>query len=139
MDFTKLDELLSSLPGFAKLTPEMKTAALNGARIPDEAGVWPGQPGYVDTYDVYFAALKLVPFLQAQPFITSAGSEGTNISVKQADWSAIIKFYRESSQIILASGNDVLTRVLIPDVSHVVHAPMNDGGGYYGDVDSDIG
>lgn len=139
MDFSKLNELLSSLPGYALLTNTMKTAAMGSALIPDSEGRWPGQPDYVPTYDIYFAALKLLPFLQAQPVVTSAGSEGTSVSVKPADWSAVTAFYRGNSPIIQATGNDVLRLVPIPDPPHVRRVLMNDRGGYYGDVDTDIG
>lgn len=139
MDFSKLNELLSSLPGYALLTDAMKTVAMNAALIPDSEGRWPGQEDYEPTYDIYFAALKLLPFLQAQPVVTSAGSEGTSASVKPADWDAIIAFYRGSSPIIQATGNDVLRAVPIPDPPHVRKVNMQDRGGYYGDVDTDIG
>lgn len=138
MDFTALNELLSTLPGYALITDTMRTAAMSGALIPDENGVWPGQPGYIDTYDVYFAALKLVPFLQAQPVVTSAGSEGTNVSVKPADWEAIIAFYRSNSPIVQATSGDVLQVVPIPDPPHVRRVNMRDRSGYYGDVDTDV-
>lgn len=139
MDFTKLNELLSTLPGYDLLTDTMKTAAMSGALIPDSEGRWPGQEDYVSTYDIYFAALKLLPFLQAQPVVTSAGSEGTSVSVKPTDWNAIIAFYRGNSLIIQATDNDVLRVVPIPDPPHVVRVPMNDRGGYYGDIDTDLG
>ena len=138
MDFSKLNELLSPLPGYEMLTDSMKTIAMESAQIPDGDGVWPGQPEYVPTYDIYFAALKLLPFLQAQPVVTSAGSEGTSVSVKPADWDAIIAFYRGSSPIIQATGNDVLRAVPIPDPPHVRKVNMQDRGGYYGDVDTDL-
>ena len=138
MDFSKLNELLSPLPGYEMLTDSMKTIAMESAQIPDGDGVWPGQPEYVPTYDIYFAALKLLPFLQAQPMVTSAGSEGTSVSVKPADWDAIIAFYRGSSPIIQATGNDVLRAVPIPDPPHVRKVNMQDRGGYYGDVDTDL-
>ena len=139
MDFTKLNELLSVLPGHNTLTNSMKTIAMNSAVIPDENGVWPGQAGYLPTYDVYFAALKLIPFLQAQPIVTSAGSEGTSVTVSAPDWGALITFYRGSSPIIQATGTDVLAVVPIPDPPHVVRVSMRDRGGYYGDVNTGIG
>lgn len=134
----ELNELLSTLPGYALLTDNMKTVAMGGALIPDSEGRWPGQDDYVETFDIYFAALKLLPFLQAQPVVTSAGSEGTSVSVKPTDWSAIIAFYRGASSIIQATGNDMLRVVPIPDPPHVRRVPMNDRGGYYGDVDTDL-
>lgn len=139
MDFTKLNELLGPLPGYKLLTDNMKTVAMSGALIPDSAGVWPGQPDYAPTYDVYFAALKLLPFLQAQPVVTSSSSEGTSVSAKPTDWSAVIAFYRSGSSILQATGNSLLQMVPIPDPPHVKRVPMNDRGGRYGDIDTDIG
>lgn len=139
MDFTKLNELLGTLPGFALLTDNMKTVAMESARIPDSGGRWPGQPNYVPTFDIYFAALMLLPFLQAQPVVTSASSEGTSVSAKPTDWVAIRAFYRSGSSIVQATGTNVMQRVTIPDVPHVKRVPMNDRGGRYGDIDTDIG
>lgn len=139
MDFTELNKLLEALPGYSLLTDSMKTSALMGALIPDEAGRWPSNPEYVPTYDVYFAALSLLPFLQSQPVVTSASSEGTSVSVQATDWNSIRAFYRGLSPICSTNGNDVLQIVPIPDVPHVRRVPMNDRGGYYGDVDTDLG
>lgn len=135
----ELNNLLNVLAGYGVLTPQMKQSALDSSLIPDTNGVWPDQPGYETTYDVYFAALRLIPILAAQPVITSASSEGTSASVKPTDWSALIQSYRGLSVIIQATGSGVLNRVPIPDVPHVRRVPMNDRGGYYGDVDTDIG
>lgn len=139
MDFTKLNELLSSLPGYDLLTDTMKTSALQGALIPDEHGVWPGQQGYDPTYDVYYAAAHLVPVLQAQPSVTNVNSEGTGVTVTPPDWGALLSFYRSMSPIHQGYGHDVLRVVPIPDPPHVQRVPMNDRGGYYGDVDTDVG
>lgn len=137
MDFTKLNELLATLPGYALLTTSMKTVALQASLIPDSEGRWPGDTDYEATYDIYFAALSLLPFLQAQPVVTSAGSEGTSISVKPMDWEAIRVFYRGQS-VIVSGQQHVITSVAIPDVPHVKRVPMNDRGGYFGDIDTDV-
>lgn len=138
MDFTELNKLLDTLPGYALLNDSMKTSAMNGARIPDSSGRWPQDAGYELTYDVYFAALALIPFLRSQPVVTSASSEGTSVSVQGIDWDAIVLFYKGLSSICSVDGNSVLHAVPIPDVPHVRRVPMNDRGGYYGDVDTDL-
>lgn len=135
----ELDKLLAALPNSDKVTTEMKQAALNGSLIPDPDGIWPGQVGYVTTHDVYWAAINLMPFMQAQPQVTSASSEGTSVTATRFDWDAIASFYRGMSVIVGANPRDVLNLVAIPDVPHVRRVPMNDRGGYYGDVDTDLG
>lgn len=139
MDYTDLNKVIETLPGYNMLTDSMKTMALNGAMVPDVEGRWPGQDNYEPTYDVYFAALALVPFLQAQPAVTHAGSEGTSVTATPMDWGAIKAFYQGLSPIISGTGSDVLTSVPIPGASHVRRVAMNDRGGYYGDVDTDLG
>jgi hypothetical protein len=134
----QLEALLQSLPNYALITSDMKQAALNSSLIPDSAGVWPGGVGYELTYDVYHAAGLLLPFLMAQPTVTSASSEGTSISTTPMDWSALKESYRLLSPIAKAVGLGVLNVVDIPENSHVVRVPMRDGGGYYGDVDTDV-
>ena len=134
-----LDELLSSLPGFDSLTTAMKSSALAGALIPDAWGMWPGEQGYVATYDNYFAAFNLIAFLQAQPVVTNTNSEGTGVTVTVPDWSAIKRYYLSQSPIINATGQDVLTRVVIPDVPQVVPTDMSGRGSHYGDINTDIG
>lgn len=136
---TALDDLLKSLPGYLLLTEAMKNAALSGALIPDADGVWPGQDGYVPTHDVYFAALNLLGFLQAQPVVTNTSSEGTSVTVSKPEWAALVRYYRSQSPIINATGQDVLTRIVIPDVPHVVPTDMSGRGSHYGDINTDIG
>lgn len=135
----ELDALLSALPGYNLISETAKIAALQGSRIPDSAGRWPETAGYVETFDVYYAALTLVSFLQALPVVTSASSEGTSVSAKAPDWSALTLYYRSLSPIIQATGNSILQVVPIPAPPHVRRVSMNDGGGYYGDVDTDLG
>lgn len=134
-----LNDLLSNLPGYSLISPAMKAAALEGARIPDENGVWPGQPGYIPTFDVYFAALTLLGFLQAQPVVRQTSSEGTSVSVDAPNWSALIQYYQSMSPICQVTGNGLLTKVLIPDGPHVLRTDMSGQEVYYGDVDTDLG
>lgn len=137
-ELNELNALLENLPGYTLVTPSMKTSALTGARIPDSAGVWPGVEGYVDTYDVYFAAVSLLAFLQAQPIVTHTSSEGTSVTATPFNWGAVKAFYEGLSPIMARIKGDVLTAVPIPDPPHVTRVPMNDKGGYYGDVNTDL-
>lgn len=135
----ELTALIAGLPGADLVTPAMKTAALQHSRIPDAEGRWPGQPGYVDTYDVYYAALSLLGFMQARPAVTSASSEGTSVSTTPTDWKALAAFFRSLSVICSAGGPDVLQPVDIPQGPHVYRTDMSGRGPYYGDVDTDLG
>jgi hypothetical protein len=133
-----LNELLQGLPGYALLTDNMKQAALAGSLIPDSNGVWPGQPGYQPTYDIYFAAVNLCTFLQAQPVIRSSSSEGSSVSVDAPNWDALLNYYRSQSPICAATGSTILQKISIPDGPHVVHVPMEVPSEVYGDVDTDV-
>lgn len=133
-----LNALLANLPNASLITDPMKTAALNAARVPDALGVWPGQSEYVDTFDVYFAALTLLGFLQAQPVVRQTSSEGTSVAVDAPNWSALASFYRSMSQIAAVNGNDVLQMVIIPDVPHVQKTNMRMGAYGYDNVDTDL-
>lgn len=135
----ELDELLASLPGYVTLSTNMKQAALSRSLIPDSFGIWPGQDGYETTYDVYYAALSLVGYLQAQPFVRQESSEGTSVSVDAPDWAALIEYFRSQSRIVAATGNTVLQKVLIPEGPHVRRVNMKDRDAQYGDVNTDMG
>lgn len=135
----ELNALLINLPNFGLLTPEMKQRALEGARIPDAAGVWPGQPNYVPTYDVYYAAIGLVGFLQAQPVVRQSSSEGTSIAVDAPNWTGLVAWYSSMSPIMGVQPGGILVPVAIPDGPHVVPTDMS--GRYDGNdnVDTDLG
>ena len=135
----QLNALLSTLPNYSTITPDMKQDALNGALIPDYLGVWPGQVGYVPTYDVYFAATRLLGFLRAQPVVRQSSSEGTSVSVDAPSWGALIDYYSSMSPIAQATGTSVLNKVLIPDARHVDHVNMSFGGDGSDNVDTDVG
>ena len=132
-----LNGLLANLPGFALLTDAMKQRALDTAVVPDGLGVWPGQEGYQPTYDVYWAAISLIGFLQAQPVVRQAGSEGTSIAVDAPSWAGLINFYRSQSAIASANAQPFFSLVPIPDVPHVKKIDMSYGGDDNGDVDTD--
>lgn len=135
----ELSTLLESLPGYSSITVAMKQAALDGARIPDSFGIWPGEEGYETTYDVYFAAINLVGFLQAQPVIRQSSSEGTSVAVDAPDWQALLSYFRSQSPIVGLGGDQVIQRVNIPDPPHVVKLNMNSRDTRYGDFDTDLG
>lgn len=136
---TDLDELLAPLPGFSLLTPSMKQKALDMSLVPDAAGVWPGQDDYEATYDVYWAAISLIGFLQAQPVVRQTSSEGTSVAVDAPSWDGILMYYRGASQIAGANGNDVLQIVPIPGGPHVVRTDMSGRWNGYDNVDTDLG
>lgn len=134
-----LNALLAPLPGYAILTDSMKNAALNLAVVPDAAGVWPGQPDYVPTYDIYWAAVSLIGFLQAQPVVRQTSSEGTSVAVDAPNWNGIIAFYRSQSVIAQATASgSILTEIPIPGLPHVVPVDMSGRWDGYGDVDTDL-
>lgn len=135
----ELNALLWNLPGYALITPEMKAVALAGAQVPDENGVWPGEPGYIPTYDVYYAALSLLPFLAAQPVVRQSSSEGTSVAVDAPSWDGLASYYRSMSPICQLTGNGVLTVVPIPGGPHVYHTDMSYGGADGVNVDTDLG
>ena len=135
----ELEALLAGLPNASLITDGMKQSALNGAQIPDGNGVWPGQAGYMATYDVYYAALTLLGFLQAQPVVRQSSSEGTSVAVDAPNWAGLTAYYRGMSPISQATGSGILSKVLIPDAPHVRRTNMSGHGGAYVDVDTDLG
>ena len=132
-----LNDLISSLPGYSSITTGMKNTALAGSVLPDSNGVWPGEDGYVTTYDIYFAAYSLVGFLKARPIVTSSSSEGTSVTVQAPDWDSLLVYYRSMSPILSATGG-VLTPVPIPDWPHVSKVSMRGDGGYGSGIDTDL-
>ncbi len=121
----QLNELLQSLPGYSLLSDAMKQSALDAAQVPDGLGVWPGEPGYQPTYDHFFAAINLLGFLAAQPFVKSAGSEGTSVTVERPDWAGLASYYRSQSFIVRQTGGDVISSVAIPYTPHVKRVDMS--------------
>lgn len=134
----ELNALLDSLPNAALVTVAMRQQALDGAVVPDAEGRYPGTPGYVPTYDAYYAALNLLPLLQAQPIVTAASSEGTSISATPPDWAALATFYRSLSAIVASNGNSVLGILPIPGGPHVKRVDMSGRWDTNGDVDTDL-
>lgn len=120
----ELDGLLSTLPGFSKLTRSMKERSINGSLVPDSAGVWPGQEGYQATYDVYYAAYGLLGFLRAQPVVRQSSSEGTSVAVDAPNWESLVNYFATNSVIMGAVHNDVLRAITIPQGSHVKRVDM---------------
>ena len=135
---SSLNQLLVTLPNATVLTDMMKTDALVQSYIPDSQGVWPGKPGYFKTYDIYFAAIRLLNFLQAQPVVRQSSSEGTSVAVDAPNWAGLIAYFRSMSPIMQASGSGVLSAVNIPGGPHVKRVDMRNGGDGYDDVDTDL-
>lgn len=133
-----LNGLLSSLPGYDLLTDPMKQAALDQSLIPDGAGVWPTKPGYQTTYDIYWAATKLISFLQAQPVVRQTSSEGTSIAVDAPNWTGLIAYFNSMSRIAQATQGDLIVEVAIPGMERFVkRTDMSGRWDGYGDVDTD--
>jgi hypothetical protein len=133
-----LNSLLSSLPGYGLLTLRMKEDALAQSVIPDGAGVYPGQPLYQPTYDVYWAALRLIGFLQAQPVIRQTSSEGTSIAVDAPAWGNLIAYYSSMSLIAQVTQGAVLSSIPIPGGPHVRRTNMHVWGDPSENVDTDL-
>jgi hypothetical protein len=135
-----LTALVVNLPGAGLLTTKMKADALASALVPDATGVWPGRDGYSYTYDVYFAATKLIGFLMAQPVVRQSSSEGTSVAVDAPQWGSLLAYYRSMSPIAQATSGGVLVPIAIPDGPHVYRTDMSGhGGDGYDDVDTDVG
>lgn len=135
----ELTELVTSLPNSSLLTDTMKQRALESSVVPDGSGVWPGQPGYVTTYDVYWAAISLLGFLQAQPVVRQSSSEGTSVAVDAPNWAGLHQYYRGLSRIASATAAPVLGTIPIPSTPHVVRTDMSGRYGDYDNVDTDVG
>lgn len=133
-----LTGLVASLPNAALLTDTMKNDALAQSLIPDSFDVWPGTEGYEPTYDIYFAAIRLVGFLQAQPVVRASSSEGTSVSVDAPNWDGLLAYYRSMSPICQATHQGPLGVLSIP-MAHVRRTDMTGRSDQYGDVDTDLG
>lgn len=133
-----LDQLLEGLPNSEMITTDQKTAVLNQSLVPDSNGVYPGQPHYVATYDSYYAAYLLVAFLEAQPLVTSASSEGTSVTATSPNWGALRGFYRSMSPV-LAATNDALQVIPIPYTPYTRRTDMSGRNDHYGDVNTESG
>ena len=133
-----LEQLLEGLPNADKISSEQKMAVLNQSLIPDITGTYPGNPGYVATYDTYYAAYLLLAFLEAQPMVTSASSEGTSVTSTPPDWSALRGFYKSMSPVLSATG-DVLQVIPIPYVPYTTRTDMSGRNDHYGDVNTESG
>lgn len=132
----ELNTILASLSGGANTPDSIKYQALQRSLVPDDEGRLPGSAGYVDTYDVYFAAYLLVDFLSAQPNVTSAGSEGTSISTTAPDWDAARRMF--SSMSLIMGMQPHLGFILYDNPPIIVPTDMT-GRGVYGDINTDLG
>ena len=115
---------------FPTLSETDLQAALDASLIPDTAGVWPGQPGYQPTYDLYWAAAETSTLramraaMSATQTVTKVTSEGSTFEVEQSapDWAALGRRWRAVSQIGRETGfGDSLSviEVVSPDSGFV--------------------
>ena len=89
------------------LTDEDLQAALDASQIPDAADVWPGQPDYVVTYDLAWAAAEALTMRawraaqQPTEALNRVQSEGSSFEISTAspDWLAQARFWRARSRI----------------------------------------
>lgn len=112
-DTTMLDDLLAAYPGYDRIGTQAKAAALNQAVTPDSGGRLPGSEGWQPTYDYAYAAILLLPALQAQAQATTVTSEGTTVSTTVADWRALRAFLASMSPICRGQ-QGVLQAVYLP-------------------------
>lgn len=114
LDTTMLDSLLAAYPGYDKLSEYVKAEALTRAVIPDSEGRLPGVDGWQPTYDYAYAAILLIPALQAQPQATSVASEGTSVHTSTPDWKALRAFLASLSPICKQQAQGIFTVWHIP-------------------------
>lgn len=132
-DTTTLDNLLGTYPGYDRISAEMKAEALTRSVTPDSTGLPPGADGWQPTYDSAYAALLLIPALQAQPQATAVTSEGTTVSTTVTDWKALRAFLTSMSPICRQQSQGVFRVWHIPqETPH----PTRDGSRL--GVDSDV-
>lgn len=113
-DTTMLDSLLGAYPGYDRISAQMKAEALARAVIPDSTGAPPDAEGWQPTYDYAYAAMLLIPALQAQPQATTVASEGTTVSTSTPDWKALRAFLASMSPICRRQSQGVFTVWHIP-------------------------
>lgn len=133
-----LNSLLSSLPNSELISEQMRKDALEASVIPDADGRLPGSDDYVATYDAYYAAYRLIPFLQAQSVVTATSSEGTSVSATPPNWGALIAYYHSMSHILSLNYSD-FTVLNLPSAPYVKRNDMSGRDAHYGDVDTDLG
>lgn len=85
MDRTTAEQALTAAVGpyvASLLTPDDITRALDSSRTPDQQGRTPGQPGYIETIDPYWAAAEAVTTIAIRaagdPQLTRITSEGAS-------------------------------------------------------------
>lgn len=129
----ELNQLLAGLPGVDKLSDSVKQQMLEQSLVPDTEGRDPYTEGYTKTYDTAYAAWLLVGVLSAFPMVTSAGSEGTSVSMTRPDWEALKRSFAVLSPIM--ARQDTLRVLRLPPDPYVRHRNML---GRYDDVNTSI-
>ena len=122
---------LAAMLGAATIPDATLTAALQQSLTWDAAGLSPGQPGYVESYDLHWAAAEVCT-LQAMADmaaptpeqVKSFTSEGTTIQVDggmSPDWWRLAHLWRLRSPMARLAGYG--------STLNVIDVP-SDGGGY---------
>lgn len=119
------------MPATVTLTTAQKTTAASNARIPDVNGVWPDQPGYIETYDAAYAAWTLVAVAAAQQQVVSVSSENTSVQVAPPDWAALREYFAGQSVLLARQGG---MGVLVVPTTRLRRQGMIDD-----DIDTDMG
>lgn len=132
-DTTMLESLLGAYPGYDKISTQMKDEALARAVTLDSEGTPPGVDGWQPTYDYAYAALLLLPALQAQPQATTVTSEGTTVATTVADWKTLRAFLAGMSPICRQQAQGVFAVFHVPQETT---RPVRDGSRL--GVDNDV-
>lgn len=123
---TELDKLIDGLPNADRISKEARQQMLDASLIPDADGRRPGEANYVTTYDVAYAAWRLVDMLQGFPVTTSAGSEGTSVTMTAPNWAALKTSFAAMSPILKCQ-LDVIRIVALPPDPYIKRVPMFGG------------
>lgn len=132
---TPLEQLKSRVDAAASpaLSDTDLQNALDASLIPDDAGVWPGRPGYVTTYDLDWAAAEACTIrafrvaAQTTETVTRISSEGSAFEAKtvRPDWSGLARRWRIRSKIGQAIGYGAALGVIEVNQPAVGYVPAS--------------
>lgn len=124
MTRTEAAEFIRSLLGDDTPPDAVLDQLIDGAAMPDASGVIPGEPGWVQTFDEWWAAADaaLMAASLAGDTLTSVTSEGSTFQVQGRDWQAVATAWRSRSTIGRLTGPHVID---VP--GYPVYGPTSDG------------
>ena len=103
-----LAELVQARTTQPVLTDDQLDAALAASLVPDTAGIWPGGDGYVQTWDLWWAAAETAvtrsELAAMQPVVKRWSSEGTTVERVAPNWLALARQYRSRSPLGAQTG-----------------------------------